>query len=205
MRHLKMSLIWGLLICAAASAQVTLNVTANPAIVRPGQSTTISLTLATNVPVAGVQWTLGLPTGWSTVQTITPAAAAPPKQLSCGSSTCFVWGLNVLPVPAGPIVTAPITVPLNTAPGPQTIALTGLVASTPSGVATTITGLNATVTVLSNFDINGDGQVTTSDVNAVVAQVASGTCANDVVGNGQCNLLQVIAEVIAWSNAGSKP
>lgn len=205
MQKLKQLLMLGLLATGYCLAQDTLTVTASPAVVRPGQTTTITLSLAGS-PVVSDQWTLVGPTGWALgSQAVTPAVGAVPKQLTCGPTTCFIWGLNVLPIPVGATVTANLTAPANALPGPQTVSLSGLVAVSALGSAVTLSGVNATITVLSPFDINGDGQVTVADVNAIVAEVASGTCANDVVGNSQCNVLQVIAEVIAWSATGSKP
>jgi hypothetical protein len=205
MKHLLLALTLSL---APAMAQVTLTATASPATVRPGQSTTVTLTLAGTPAVAGIQWSLGLPLGWTGTQIITPAVSTIPKTLTCGTGTppiCLIWGLNVLPIPVGSILTLPLTIPTTAAPGPATIALTGLFSGSPAGVTVPITGVNAVITVLSPFDINGDGQVTAVDVNLIVAQVASGTCTSDVVGNGQCNILQVLAEVIGWAAAGSKP
>ncbi len=194
----------------ALSQAVTLTASPSTIPVRPGSTTTITLSLSGTPQVAGIQWTLTPPTNWTLgTQTATPAVTSIPKTLTCGSgsppSTCFLWGFNVLPLPTGPIATVPVTVPSNAAPGPFTVALTGLFAGSPAGAAVGMNGVNAVVTVLSNFDINGDGSVTAADVNLIVAQVASGTCANDVVGNGQCSVLQVIAEVLEWARQGSKP
>ena len=194
------------LVAVLAQAQDSITATASPSTLRPGQTATITLTLAGTPPIAGVQWLLSAPPGW-TVGTTTASSAvtSASKQVTCGAPVCFVWGLNITPVPNGAVATVPVTVPTGTAAGTVQLSVTNTAGATPAGVLQAVTGVPVTVTVLSVYDINGDGQITTADVNLIVAQVASGTCANDVVGNGQCNVLQVIAEVIAWTNAGSKP
>jgi hypothetical protein len=205
---MKILLALALLIAPVFAQSAVLTATA-PAVL-PGKTTVVTLTLsgAGTPALAGLQWTLGLPTGWTTGSvTASGAVAAIPKTVQCTASSllCLVWGLNVTAIPNGVVAIIPVTVPASASPGTANVTLSGLFAGTPAGVSATLTGVNAVITINSPFDINGDGQVTSSDVTAMVAQVASGTCTSDVVGNGQCNVLQIIAEVLGWQAAGSKP
>ncbi len=188
------------------SAQATLQSNVSPSPVRPGQTTTVSIALSGSPSggIAGLQWTLTLPAGFTAgMPTLAPAVAAIPKQLVIGGAVSLVFDFNVLPIPNGLIATVPVTVPAGALPsngGPVT--LTNVVAASPAGVSIPITAGNSSIAVLDVFDVNGDGSVTTADVNAIVSMVAAGNCTFDVVGNGQCNVLQVIAEVIAWDARG---
>lgn len=188
-------------------AQVTITATAPP--VLPGKATTLTVTLSGASQVSGVQWTTTPPTGWTLgPQVLSSAVSATPKTLSCSTGPaflCLVWGLNVLPVPTGVLVTAPLTVPATTVPGSFTVALNGTFAGDLGGVTVAASGVSAIVTVLSPFDLNSDGQVTAADVTAMVNQVVGGNCVADPLGNGTCNILQVIAEVRGWIAAGSRP
>lgn len=198
------TLLCSLLLVSSLSAQVQLRATISPSTLKPGQSATVTLALSGTPMIAGLQWTLGLPLGLVGVQALNPAVAAVPKQLTCGVA-CLVFGFNVLDIPVGPIVTVPITIPANAAAGTQTIALTNVVGSSGAGINIPVQAIGGTITILDKFDVNGDGVVSAPDVTAMVTQVASGTCTADVIGNGSCNVIQVIVEVIAWAANGSKP
>lgn len=199
------TLLFSLLLVSSLSAQVQLRATISPSTLKPGQSATVTLALSGAPTIAGLQWTLGLPLGLVGVQALNPAVAAVPKQLTCGATTCLVFGFNVLDIPVGPIVTVPITISANATAGTQTVALTNVVGSSGAGVNVPVQAIGGTITILDKFDVNGDGVVSAPDVTAMVTQVASGTCTADVIGNGSCNVIQVIVEVIAWAANGSKP
>lgn len=201
------TLLASLLFSGLALAQPTLQASVSAATVRPGQSLTVTLTYSGASPaLAGLQWTLGLPLGLSGVPVLNTAIAALSKSISVGSSGfAFIWGLNLAVIPVGPVVTVPITIPANAAPGNYNVTLANAVGATPAGIQQTVAGGNTSFAVLNPFDIDGNGTITAADVTAMVNQVASGNCTVDLIGNGQCNVVQVILEVIGWAAAGSHP
>lgn len=201
------TLLASLLFSGLALAQPTLQASVSAATVRPGQSLTVTLTYSGASPaLAGLQWTLGLPLGLSGVPILSPTIAGLPKSLSVGSSGfAFIWGLNLAVIPVGPVVTVPITIPANAAPGNYNVTLANAVGATPAGIQQTVAGGNTSFAVLNPFDLDGNGTITAADVTAMVNQVASGNCTVDLIGNGQCNVVQVILEVIGWAAAGSHP
>lgn len=201
---------WLLLFLVSNSIQAwgqatTLTLSANPQSVKPGQLTTLTLTLSGVPSVSALQWKIGLPITFVGVQAATAVLTGAQKQLSCSAVTCLAWGLNVTAIPNGAIVTIPITIPANITPGPIQVSLTNILGSSATGLAVPVTGVATTITITSSYDINNDGQVTATDVNAIVAQVVSGTCTSDVNGSGKCDVFQVIEELKAWILAGSKP
>jgi hypothetical protein len=126
---------------------------ASPTSVPHGKLVAISISLTPgDQDVDGLQFSVTLPPGW-TIGTpiLTPGTAAIPKFLAFnmtnGSVFCLIYGLNVLPIPAGPFLDIPLVSPIQTPPGPVDVALTGLVASSSAGVSIPITGTGTTVSV----------------------------------------------------------
>jgi hypothetical protein len=223
-----------LLLSSAAMAQDTITVTASPTSVQPGGTTTLTLTTSGTKSMAALQYGLGLPTGWAVpIPTISAPASAQGKSIVCAvpALICLEYGNNLNVIPNGSVATATITVPFGSgsvthylpftaAPGAFPVSLVNTVGADPTGVAVTLVVTPATITVTpSKFDFTGDGLVTVADITAVVTAVShigNGVCPTqssgaiyDPAGLGSCTLangiVQVMAEVIGWVQAGSQP
>jgi len=188
--------------------QVTLTATASAASVHLGltgtQPLTITLTLAGAPAVSALQATIVLPSGWTAGTSVASAAlTGAQKQVICGTALCLVYGLNVAAIPVGAVLTIPVTIAASAALGPQQVTLTNAMGASSTGSSVPATVAPLTVTLFSPYDLGGQGFISVADVTSIAAMVAAGNCTVDVVGNGLCNDLQVMAEVLAWIAAGS--
>lgn len=187
-------------------AAQSLNLSVNPTTVRAGGTATLTLTFTDGTPsasIAGLQWTLGVPAS-ITPGTVTSGAAstAAAKVITCGPAACLAAGtgatLNANAFGGGVVSTYPLTVAVGTAPGSLAISLSNVVAADSNGMAVLTLTAGATLTVLSRYDVTGDGLVNSADVAAVLGQVTGGSCTTgDVSGDGKCNIVDVTLTILA--------
>lgn len=193
---------------SALSAQ-SLTLSLSPASLQAGQSTTLTISYTDATPssnTAAIEWALSLPAGitagsYSAGSALTTAG----KLINCGPSACVAAGdgatLNDTVIASGPIATVPLTVTSTTAPGTLTVTLTSLLGATATNPSTvTLTVNSPTVTVLSRYDLNGDGLVNAADVTIMLNEViGSATCSGQSlnVGDGKCDVEDLEFEILA--------
>lgn len=188
-------LIAGMSLCG----QTALMVTSSQPFVRPG--TSVGLTLAISCsPVAAIQWATSMPPGWSASA---PVSTAAQKGVDCGPVACALWGMNATPL-TGNIATINVLIPANTQVGQYQIALNGLVGADPAGGKVTLTAVPVTINVLSKYDLDGDGKITRSDVQAVAGAVTAALSAPDFDGDMLVLVTDLMLEVAQWIAAGSQ-
>ncbi len=196
----------GFLLCGAAFAQ-SIALSVSPASVPAGGTATLTLTYTDASPsanLAGLEWTFAPPTG-ATQGTLAPGAAttAAAKVISCGTAACIDAGtgptLNANVIASGVLATIPITVTAGTGAGPLSLALTGVQGATSAGLVAAVTTTAATLTVLSKYDLNGDGVVNSADVQIMLGEAETGTCTapSTGVGDGKCDVSDVVLEILA--------
>lgn len=199
-----------LLLClffaVTAWGQLTATVT-GPATAARGSSVTLTLNIAGNTTVGpeALQWTLGLPVGY-TITGVTNVAANKGTQCNTLKTTCVCTGLvgtaiNRSVMAAGPVASITVLVPASAAAGAVSFSLSGLVAADTNAFGMWIasgTAYSLTIPPLTTAptDINGDGVTNATDVQLMLTQVLNffnnGTpCANDPHGDGVCNLYDV--------------
>jgi len=187
--------------CLAQSLTLSLN----PASSQAGQNTTLTVAYQDASPsanAAGIEWQLNLPAG---VTAGTPAAGAAAtaanKVVTCGVAACLVIGdgavLNDTVIGSGVLATIPLTLSTNAVSGSVTMTALGVTATTPSSIALTINP--ATLTILSPYDLNGDGSVNAADVGIMINEFLSGTCSGQSlkVADGKCSIVAVEYEILA--------
>ncbi len=175
------------------------------ATVRPGQQVTLSVGVSGSPAAAAFQFRADVPSGWTYGPTaIASAGTAANKTVQCGVALsgrlCVVYGANNNTlIAAGPVVTIPITVPASAAPGPYQLALSGILAGSANASPVTLgSPAGITVTVLSPFDLNGDGTVNSTDLQATLDQVV-GTAAcstGDFNGDGKCDVIDTLLLIV---------
>jgi len=201
------------LFLAAASTvfsqtSASISLTSSSPSVRPGQQVTLTESFVDSSPtssVAAIQWTLVLPAQLSSASlasTIGSAATSASKTLVCGVVICEISGLNVNLLANGTLATTALTVPTGTAAGVYPLSLAGIIGATALGYSANPTATSGTVnlTVLSRYDVNGDGVVNSTDVTTWITAVivgASCTPLLDVNGDGVCNVLDLQSIVAA--------
>jgi hypothetical protein len=106
----------------------------------PGGPAVLTLAFADAVPssaIAGIQWTLTLPTGVTAGSpTIGSAAPAGSKAVACGPAICLVYGINTITLVSGVLATIPLAIAFDAVPGQVQITV----------VAATTVGSNVPVT-----------------------------------------------------------
>jgi hypothetical protein len=199
----------GLILSAVFANAQSFSLSLSPASVQAGGTTTLTITYADSSPssnTAAMEWALSLPAG-ITAGSYTAGAAltAAVKPISCGASICVAAGdgatLNDTVIGSGVVATVPLTISSTITPGSEAITLTSLLGATatnPSTVALTVTP--ATETVLSRYDLNGDGVVNATDVGIMLGDVigtaiCSGQSLN--VGDGKCDVEDLEFEILA--------
>ncbi len=182
------------------SAQ-SLSMSATPLSVRAGQSVTVRVSYNTSAPdVAGLQWTLAIPGSLTASQVMGVAGSAASKQLACGpTGICILYGINQTLIGSGDIAVYTITFPSTAVSGNYTFALSGIqgVTSSANPFPVAAPATPTIVTVLSNFDLDGDGLITSSDVGIAKDQaVGNAACGiADVNADSKCNIVDVQVEV----------
>lgn len=196
--------------CLIAAAQ-SVSLSVSPSSVPAGGTATVTLNFVDSSPsgnMAGLQWVLTLPTGITAgTGSIGASAIAGQKQLTCNNALCLLIGSgappavlpNASPFISGAIVSFPLTVGSSVAPGQATIALSGLMAADTSGLFLAISSTGGTLTVLSKYDLTGNGKVDDADIAVSLSQALGQTaCTNaDVNGDRKCDIRDVILEILA--------
>lgn len=190
----------------AFSQSVTLSV--SPASLQSGTATlTASFTDSSpSAGMAGVQWVLSLPSGITAALPAAGAATtAAAKIITCGTALCVDIGSappNETQINSGVLFTVPLTVSGAT-PGANAITLTSLLGVSGTG-GTNASTINlsvnpATLTILSVYDLNGDGIVNGADVGIMLLDLVNRTCTGQAasVGDGKCDLQAVELEIKA--------
>ena len=194
-----------MLAAAGLGAQTKTLTLTGPATAKPGDTVALTLTAAggTNTNSAGIQWTMGLPSGgYTATATAGTAATAATKTLSCTADTtfCMLWGMNATIIGNGVVTTYSVKVPAGAVGGGVSFPLSGILGATAAGLAQAIsagTPYTLTVQVPIKQDLNGDGKTDAADVQLMVnevvaAQGSPGACVHDMTGDGKCDLLDVI-------------
>ena len=206
-RHALLALATILLYGHACAAQ-SLNLTVSPASVQPGATATVTFTwtdAATSINLAAIQWTPAFPSAVSQgAAALGSVSTATNKVLSCGPAACVLAGtgatLNATVMPSGTLITLPVTVAAGTAPGALSLALSGVQGASSAGLAVAITTAAATLTILSLYDLNGDGVVNSADVQIMLsADEGKSGCVAPLtgVGDGKCDASDVVLEILA--------
>lgn len=198
-------LILALLASSLAAQTVTLT---GPGTVAAGGSATLTVSVtgtAISNPAA-LQWSMGLPAGW-TIGTAAATSSDPSGDAAyCGVSICLVAG-SIAKLADGNIATIPIAIPPNATLGPVSIPLSGLFAADTGGL--NINGLLAgavySVTVTpSPCDVNGDGSINVADVQAVILGTIGKQACPITAANGGCTVVSVVQVIIAASGGSCK-
>lgn len=189
---------------------------------QPGTTVSVPFTFdPTTASVAGIQFSLILPSGWSsgtvTSGAILNSAVKFPYTNQIGNTWTFIIvgsNLNTLSpidnataIPSGNLLTAQMTIPAGTAAGTYNITVNGVVYSDPSGNSVTPGAAPAiTVTVsgaASPCDVNRSGGAPNvgdvqTEVNAILNQTLCNTTTMDLNQNGKCDVgdVQRIVNVI---------
>jgi hypothetical protein len=190
---------------AACCFAQSLTLSLSPSSVQAGQPATLAIAYQDSSPsanVAGIQWQLTLPAGVTAGAPVGGAAlTAASKAINCGTSICIAIGdgtaLNDSVIASGAIASIPLTVSPSAASGNITAAVLGVTATNPSSVALTVNTI--TLTVLSPYDLNGDGSVNAADVGIMLNELLTGTCTGQSlkVGDGKCGLIDLETEILA--------
>lgn len=194
-----------LVLSTVLPAQVVVTLTGPGTLVAGSTATltvSVSGTAAANVPA--VQWTLGLPSGFS-VGTPALASTDPAGSIAaCGPLACLVAG-SATKLADGNIATIPITVPLTAKLGAATIPLSGVIAADAGGLnspgATTGAVYSFAVSP-SPCDLTGDGAVTVADVQAMINDTIGTTACPISSANGGCSVVTV-QQVVVAANGGA--
>lgn len=203
-----MRFLWALISAGLAVGQ-SLTLSVSPASVQAGGTATLTITYADSSPssnTAALEWALSLPTGITAgAPTAGAALTTAVKPINCGTSICVAAGdgatLNDTVIGSGVIATVPLTVASTAAPGPLSVTLTGTLGATSTNPSTvTLTISPATETVLSRYDLNGDGVVNATDVGIMLSEViGTTTCSGQSlnVGDGKCDAVDLEYEILA--------
>ncbi len=195
---------------AAAMFAQTVAPTLTTNSVAAGKNYTLSVNFSAGAtPAAGLQWTMALPTGVTATWTVAGVDTADGKSLSCttsntGSQTCIVVGLNTTTITTGIVATAALTF-APTLRGAQTFTISSPLSASATGSALTTTGSAITVTVLSPYDLNGDGVVNNADLLIAIGQaLGMSPCTTaDFNGDGVCNIQDLV--LLAVDSASTTP
>lgn len=155
-----------------------------------------SFSLQVQQSIAGavaLQWTLSLPPGWLVSL---PTTSVPNKVIACAPANllCLLYGPtdNSL-LPAAPVASLTITVPLSTSPGIYNISTTGTLAVSAAGAALPAAGATASITIINDKrDLDGNGTITQSDVQLAVGQIFGSCTSADINGDGKCDLIDLV-------------
>jgi hypothetical protein len=115
----------------------------------PGADVALDLTFTPgDTDVSALQFSLALPAALTFVSAADGAAAtAAGKSVVCGNGTCLVFGINTNVIAEGVIATVTLHVSADAVAGAAPVGLTGLVASTPGGTSTPLSGTDGAVTI----------------------------------------------------------
>ena len=167
-------LLMGVLFAGLALGETTIMGGSGNAI--PGKPGMVSISIQSDESVSAIQFTLAIPAGVGITGVVGTASSNPDKTVQCIGLNCVLFGLNNTPIPNG--VPGTITFATDTTfSQAQTIALTNVLGSSPTGqpVAITSTPITLTVGVVCP-DPNGDGITNILDVQLTVNAAIGGQC-----------------------------
>lgn len=166
------------LISMSAFGQAATLSLVGPASVKPGATVTVNINLATaGASVSGVQFSFLIPPS-----TLVAGSAATSAQKSINfpvdRSVYYVLGFNGTtatnaPFGNGTIATATFVVPSGTAPGNWSMNLSNVLSVDTAGLNVATTSVPLNVIVTSACDVDDNGTVTSSDVQAAINQKRS--------------------------------
>jgi hypothetical protein len=201
----RLAAIASLLFYACSLAGQSLTLSLNPASLQAGQNTTLTAAYQDATPsasAAGIEWQLTLPTGVTAGAPVVGAAAtAANKVVTCGVAGCIVIGdgatLNDTAIGSGVLAAIPLTLSAGAVSGGVSMTALGVTATNPSSISMMVNP--ATLTVLSPYDLNGDGAVNAADVSIMINEFLSGTCTGQSlkVADGKCGIVAVEYEILA--------
>ena len=176
MKHLLLLCV--LAISVFAQATNTFQLTA-PAPTRPSSTFILNVNLTGSGLPAAFQFNVNAPADITAITvadgTSTTAAS---KQVQCspytaGSMTCIVYGLNQTTIATGQVAIITATLSGTPTQTSEIFSLTNSVEADMSGVliASTISPVSVTGSILSNCDLNGDGVTNVADVNLMISWV----------------------------------
>ena len=195
-----------LVLSTVLPAQVVVTLTGPGTLVAGSTATlTVSVSGAAAANVPAVQWTLGLPSGFTTG---TPALAStdPAGSIAaCGPLACLVAG-SATKLADGNIATIPVTVPLTAKLGAATIPLSGVLAADVNGFnsAAAAGAVYSFAVSPSPCDLTGDGAVTVADVQAMINDTIGTAVCPISSANGGCSVVTVQQVVVATNGGACK-
>ena len=131
-----------LLILTISLKAQTLTATLSSPFAYQGSSINLTLSFADATPTAGIagfQWTLSMPPGFTLGTPVLGAAStAAGKTVSCNAGICVTAGTNENTFGSGLIVTYPISITTAAVTGPWAVGLSGLLATTAAGTGAPI-------------------------------------------------------------------
>lgn len=181
-------------------AAQSLSITIPPTPLRPGQSTLATVTFqdsTTPSTMSGVQWVLATP---SPISLGAPASSSTSQSLACNGLLCLVYIPSGGVITPGAVATYSVGVSPSAPSGPQTLSLNNIIGADSNGnQIVSIASSPAVITVLSKYDMDGDGKVNSTDTQSVLDQaVGKAACSlGDVNGDGKCNIVDVVIEIRA--------
>jgi hypothetical protein len=207
-----MRYLLGLMLFSAFASGQTITASLSQAAIQAGGSSTLTLTFADASPsanVAGIEWEMNPPTGVTVgtpvigaagtaagkVVTCTPGGTVPIICIEVGDGTT----LNDTAFASGVLATIPLSFAATVPKGSITVTFVAFGASTaPSSQIAMMVNL-VPETILSKYDLNGDGSVNASDVLIMLQEALSGTCTGQSlnVGDGKCGISDVELEIEA--------
>lgn len=186
------------LLGAALYAQ-SLTLTSSSPTVRPGQQITVTVNLAGPPAAAGIVYYLNSPAGWTPGTAVIGAAGtAASKLIKCSTVDsprgCAIYNLTNNLIGPGVLATVPLTASLSAATGPAQFTLTKVSGASANASPVSIATSPLNITVLSLYDVNGDGTVSDPDMQPVLDQIIGTTsCATgDFNGDGKCDAIDML-------------
>ncbi len=190
---MKLLIVLGISAALALGQQITFTLT-GPASARPGGTVSLPLVVS-GTSAAGLQWSVTMPAGGYTISA-TPGTSttAASKRMQCAAPpfTCLVYGIDANLVAPGQIAVHTVGIPASAPKGAIQFPLAGTIAASLPGVEIpSASGAAYSLTILSKFDLNGDGATDLNDLQIVVDQALGrvGCTSGDLNGDGKCNVL----------------
>jgi hypothetical protein len=154
-----------LLILTISLKAQTLTATLSSPFAYQGSTINLTVSFADATPTAGIagfQWTLSMPPGFTLgTPTLGAASIAAAKTVTCTNGTCLVSGTTQSTFLSGLIATFPVTVTSAASTGPWAVSLSSLLATNASGTNAPITFSAGGASVLLPISVNPPQGVTT--------------------------------------------
>ncbi len=149
--------------CLTLHAQVLTPILSFP-FAYQGSTLNLAINFADSIPsagIAGLQWSVTAPPGFTFGTPVLGAASiAAGKSINCNNGTCIVSATNTTTFQNGLVATLPVTVTAAAATGPWTVGLSGLVATSATGIGVPITFPGADASIILPVSVNPPGVTT---------------------------------------------